>query len=91
MPTGDGRNYSPCSSAKYCAYTLMDVETEQVVHCEVVDKREVALRSPNMERLALKRSLEQLKSCSITVDELVIDASIVIISMMGEFSSITFL
>ena len=60
----------------------MDVETEQVVHCEVVDKREVDLKSPNMERLALKRSLEHLKSCSITVDELVTDASIVIISMM---------
>lgn len=62
----------------------MDVVTEQVVHCEVVDKREVDLKSPNMERLGLKRSLEFLKRRSITVAELVTDASTVIISMMGE-------
>ena len=65
--TGDGRNDSPGSCSKYCAYTLMDVETEQVVHCDVVDKREVDLKSPNMERLGLKRSLEYLKGHSITV------------------------
>ena len=80
---GDGRNDSPGSCAKYCAYTLMDVDTEKVVHCEIVDKREVELKSPNMERLGLKRGLNYLKGCSIVVDELVTDASIVIISMMG--------
>lgn len=53
----------------------------------MVDKPEVDLKSPNMVRLALKRSLEHFKNCSITIDELVTDASIVIISMMGEFSS----
>ena len=85
LATGDGRNDSPGSSAKYCAYTLMDVDTEQVVHCEIVDKREVALKSPNMERLGLKRSLENLRKSSVTLSELVTDASIVIISMIGKY------
>ena len=61
----------------------MDVETEAVVHCEVVDKREVQLKSPNMERLGLQRSIVHVKSSSITIAELVTDASIVIISTIG--------
>lgn len=63
----------------------MDVSTEKVVHCEIVDKREVQLKSPNMERLGLKRALTYLKASSVSVHELVTDASIVIISMMGMF------
>ena len=61
----------------------MHVNTEKVVHCEIVDKREVELKSPNMERLGLRRALNYLTSCSVVVDEVVTDVSIVIISLMG--------
>ena len=62
----------------------MDADTEQIVHCEIVDKREVQLKSPNMERLGLQRSLNHLSDSSVSVTELVTDASIVIISTIGK-------
>lgn len=54
---GDGRNDSPGNSAKFCAYSLMDTNSEHIIHVEIVDKRETQLKSPNMEKLALQRSL----------------------------------
>ena len=54
---GDGRCDSPGSIAKYCTYSLMENETGQTLHVETVDKREVDLQSPNIEREALKRCL----------------------------------
>lgn len=80
---GDGRNDSPGSSAKYCAYSLMDQSTGLILHCEVIDKRETELKSPNMERLGLQRSLQFLKSRSIDIEELTTDASLTIIATMG--------
>ena len=55
------------------------------MHCKIVDKREVQLKSPTMERLGLKRALTYFKTSSVSVHEMVTDASIVIISMMGMF------
>ena len=49
---GDGRNDSPGFSAQYCTYTTMDYETDDILHVAVVDIRQVALKSPNMEKAA---------------------------------------
>ena len=46
--TGNARCDSPGSSAKYCAYTLMNHTNNEIVHFEIIDKREVALKSPNI-------------------------------------------
>ena len=82
---GDGRNDSPGSSAKYCAYSLMEQTTGHIVHCEIIDKRETGLKSPNMERLGLQRSLQRLKAVSdMHIAELTTDASLAIISTMGK-------
>lgn len=72
---GDGRCDSPGSSAKFCTYTLMDIDTDKILHTITVDKREVALQSPNMEREAMKRALDFIARHDITVEELVTDAS----------------
>ena len=58
--SGDGRYDSPGKSAKYCTYSFMDIETGYILHSESVDKREVALQSPNMEKEAFLRSLQFL-------------------------------
>ena len=63
----------------------MDNETGRILHVETVDKREVDLKSPNMEREALKRSLQFLTSENITVTELVTDASSSIRKMLGYY------
>ena len=47
---GDGRCDSPGSSPKYCSYILMDVTDNLILQMVTVDKRQVSLRSPNMER-----------------------------------------
>ena len=82
---GDARNDSPGNSAKYCAYTLMDQTTGLILHSEIVDKRETQLKSPNMEKLGLQRSLQYLKSLpGVQIEELTTDASITIIATMGK-------
>lgn len=57
---GDGRCDSPGNSAKFCSYSIMDISTSKVLHVETIDKREVKLQSPNMERESVKRALDFL-------------------------------
>ena len=40
---GDKRCDSPGSSAKYCSYSLMEMNSYKILHVETVDKREVDL------------------------------------------------
>ncbi|XP_064645486.1 uncharacterized protein LOC135498899 [Lineus longissimus] len=49
---GDGRCDSPGFSAKYLQYSFMDAASSYIVHLTTTDKREVGLKSPNMERHA---------------------------------------
>ena len=80
---GDGRCDSPGKSAKYCTYSLMDSETNKILHVETIDMREVNLKSPNVEREAFKRSMEYLISRGIKITEVVTDASTTVISTTG--------
>ena len=43
-------------------YSVMEIESGKILHTETVDKREVDLQSPNMERKAFKQSMEFLLS-----------------------------
>ena len=78
---GDGRSDSPGFSAKYCTYSLMDNATSKIIEVQFVDKREVHLKSPCMEKVGLQRSLSAVRELNVL--ELVTDASISITSMMG--------
>ena len=80
---GDGCCDSPGKSAKYCTYSLMDSENDKILYVETVDKREVGLKSPNMEREAFKRSIQYLTNKGIKISEIVTDASIAVISIAG--------
>ena len=75
---------SPGNSAKYCSYTLMDTDTQLVLHTITVDKREVGGKSPNMEREALFRCLTQLTK-HIQVKEIVTDASTSVKVLLGKY------
>ena len=74
--------WAPGSSANFCTYTLVKEETGIILHMEHINKTEVFNKSPNMQREALRRSLEYM-SCTNPVAT---DASTSIISMMGECS-----
>ncbi|KAJ8050345.1 hypothetical protein HOLleu_03510 [Holothuria leucospilota] len=66
---GDGRNDSPGFSAQYCTYTTMDYHTNDILHVVVVDKRDVGLKSPNMEKAAFVSSLQFLQENNLKVKE----------------------
>lgn len=81
--TGDGRCDSPGSSAKFCTYSVMEIESGAILHAETVDKREVDLHSPNMERKAFLRSMEFLLS-HVNCTEIITDASSSIRKELGK-------
>ena len=81
--SGDGRCDSPGQSAKYCTYSMMDIDTGYILHFKIVDKREVALKSPNMEKEAFVRSLQFLQT-HISCKEIITDASTSIRKEMGK-------
>ena len=64
----------------------MDSETNKILHIEIIDKREVNLKSPNMEREAFKRSMEYLISKGIKITEAITDASTAVISTTGRYN-----
>ena len=59
----------------------MDNATSKIIEVQFVDKREVHLKSPCMEKVGLQRSLSAVRELNVL--ELVTDASISITSMMG--------
>ena len=61
----------------------MKIDTHYILHAETVDKREVTLQSPNMEKEGFVRSLQFLLpklSCKVT------DASSAIRCELGEYT-----
>ena len=67
----------------------MDHETNKILHVETVDKREVRLQSPNMEREAFSRSIAhvlQLVECP----EVITDASSSVRKMIGIYRCIIY-
>ena len=81
---GDGQCDSPGFTAKNLCYFLMEMTTGYIIDLEVLDKREVELKSVNMEKRALQNILERITDV-LTLGEVVTDASASIKKMMGEF------
>ena len=71
---GDGRCDSPGKSAKFCTYSMIEKDKNLILHFEVVDKREVSLKSPNMEREGMIRAINFLRP-HLTIAEVITDAS----------------
>ena len=65
---------SPGFSAKYCTYLGIDEQTEEILGMEIVDKREVDLKSTSMERDGFIWSMESLENANIRVKEVATDA-----------------
>ena len=64
-------------------YSLLDVDSNILVQCENVDKREVHLKSPNMEQEGLHHALTFTNE-KLQVQELVTDASSSVSHMMSK-------
>ena len=61
---------------------MMDIDSGKILHAETVDKREVRLQSPNMEREAFIRSLNFLLP-RVKCTEIITDASTSIRNKLG--------
>ena len=81
---GDGQCDSPGFNAKNLCYFMMEAESNYILDIEVLDKRHVGLISTNMEKEAVRRSLNRLTT-EIKVAELVTDASTSVKALMGIF------
>ena len=80
---GDGRNDSPGHCATYCTYSFIDSVSNLILHQEIVDVREVELKSPNMEKLGCKRGLDKLME-HLTIKSFVTDDHNQISAMMSK-------
>eukprot|EP00795_Rhopilema_esculentum_P010135 gene10135-18799_t len=78
---GDGQCDSSVFFAKYLSYYLQDIDTDLIVHAEVLDKRMTGANSTAMQRVALNKSLQKLKN-DIPIKELATDASSTVIKDM---------
>ena len=81
---GDGQCDSPGFTAKNLCYFLMEMTTGFIIDLEILDKREVDLKSVNMEKKALENILQRIQNV-LNVIEVVTDASASIKKMMSEF------
>ena len=71
---GDGQCDSPGFNAKNLCYFMVEINSNLILDIEVLDKRHVGLISTNMEKEAVKRSLDRLQK-DVKVVELVTDVS----------------
>ena len=60
----------------------MDIDSNHILHMVTVDKPQVGLQSPNMERLTLEHCIDYLMEENITIKEIVTDASTTIHKLM---------
>jgi len=70
---GDGQCDSPGFTAKNLCYFLMEMTTGYIIDLEVLHKRDVELKSVNMEKRALQNILERIRG--VLTGEVVTDAS----------------
>ncbi|CAB4019001.1 Hypothetical predicted protein, partial [Paramuricea clavata] len=80
--SGDGRNDSPGHSAQYCTYSLADMQDNTIIQMNVVDVREAAGKSNNMERIGFERGMDMLLTSPIVVKEVVTDGHLEIAALM---------
>uniref|UniRef100_A0A8C2KDZ0 Si:ch211-108c17.2 n=1 Tax=Cyprinus carpio TaxID=7962 RepID=A0A8C2KDZ0_CYPCA len=69
---GDMRADSPGHSAKYGSYTMMDLQTNNIVDIQLVQSKEVG-GSYHMEKEGLRRSLDRLEESGVKLDCVVTD------------------
>ena len=68
---------------QFCTYSMMEATHNQILHFENVDKREVGLHSPNMEREGMVRCLSFLLSSGMKISEVVTDSSTSVVKTLG--------
>ncbi|XP_072167444.1 uncharacterized protein [Diadema setosum] len=81
---GDARNDSPGHCSQFCTYTFIENDTKDILHVGFVDKRQTAMKSPNMEIRGFKDGLKAMEDSGLVVKEVVTDAHSSIAKYMRE-------
>ncbi|XP_014678322.1 PREDICTED: uncharacterized protein LOC106818115 [Priapulus caudatus] len=81
MLGGDGRCDSPGHSAKYCTYSLMDLNTKFLIDFSLVQVTQAG-NSMRMEKLGLQNCIKSVESGGLEIDILATDRHVQIASMM---------
>ncbi|KAF4111800.1 uncharacterized protein LOC131543092 isoform X2 [Onychostoma macrolepis] len=71
--SGDMRADSPGHSAKYGSYTMMDLQTNNIVDVQLVQQSNEAGGSYHMEKEGLRRSLDRVEESGVKLDCIVTD------------------
>ena len=82
--SGDGRNDLPGHSAQYCTYSLADMNDHAILQMNIVDVREAAGKSNNMERIAFERGMDTLLTSTMSIKEVVTDGHLEIGALMSK-------
>ncbi len=82
--SGDGRNDSPGHSAQYCTYSLADMDDTSILQLNVVDVREAAGKSNNMERVGFEGGMDMLLTSPMVIKEVVTDGHLEIAALMSK-------
>ena len=83
----DGRCDSPGFSAARSTYTVIDHDSHRILSLQLLDKRQVQLKSPNMEKLGCQQALREIKAKGVKVTEFVTDAHKQVAKMISKLSS----
>ena len=83
--SGDGRNDSPGHSAQYSTYSLADMTDNAILQMNIVDVREAAGKSNNMESIGFERGLDKLLTSAMCIKEVVTDGHLEIGALMSKF------
>ncbi len=86
--SGDGRNDSPGHSAQYCTYSLADMEDKAILQMNILDVREAAGKSNNMEQLGFVRGMDKLLTSPMSIKEVVTDGHLGIAALMSMYCTI---
>ena len=75
----------PGHTANFCTYTMMNQQDKKILALEIVDKREVELKSGRMEALGFEKAMTDFQPAGLTVLEAVTDAHLMISCIMSKF------
>ena len=82
--SGDGRNDSRGHSAQYCTYSLANMQDKTILQMNVVDVREAAGKSNNMEWIGFQKGMDVLLASPMVLKEVVTDGHLEIAALMSK-------
>ena len=69
MPIKETDKMTPPASVQYCTYTFIEHDSNDAIHAEFIDKRQVVLKSPKVEVKGFKAGLAAVEAKGVAVKD----------------------